>query len=122
EHDFIVHPDGNISDIKIKYKGSTNLTLQEDGSLQAATPMGTVTEQTPYAYMQDGQSVATTFVLEGAILSFRTAPYSGTLTIDPVIEWGTYFGGTANEALGALDMTTDSWGNVYLCGATNSMD
>src|SRR5690606_11984474 len=118
EHDFVAQPNGNINDIKMRYNGSVKLELLEDGSLQAITPMGEIAENAPYAYMQDGKAVATSFVLEGGILSFETAPYRGTLTIDPVIEWGTYFGGTGDETGG--DITTDIWGNVYLCGTTTS--
>jgi len=119
EHDFVVHPDGKVADIQIKYSGSTNLKLNADGSLTAHSPMGTITENAPYSIEQSEREVASNFKLENGILSFAVADYSGTLIIDPVLEWGTYFGGSDDETSYAL--TTDKWGNVYMTGTTGSL-
>src|SRR5690606_30264848 len=61
EHDFVVHPKGNITDIKMRYKGSTELGLKPDGSLEAQTPIGKIIENAPYAYTQDGEQVSSAF-------------------------------------------------------------
>jgi len=119
EHDFIVHPGGKVADIQMKYSGSTNLKLNADGSLTAHCPMGTITENAPYSMEQSGKEVASNFKLENGVLSFAVAAYSGTLIIDPILEWGTYFGGSDDETSYAL--TTDKWGSVYMTGSTGSL-
>ncbi len=124
KYDFVVHPGGNAADIKIKYSGTSTLALQENGSLMAYTPSGTVQEKAPYAYSLSGnpgqaaQEVASRFVLENNILSFQTAAYQGTLVIDPELEWATYYGGDLFD-VGACTLV-DSQGNVYMTGAAMS--
>ncbi len=118
EHDFIIHPGGKVSDIRLQYAGATSMHLNEDGSVTASTPFGSVTENTPYCYQQDGQQVAGKFILTNNTISFSTATYEGVLTIDPVLEWGTYFGGSETDY--AEDVVTDKYGNVYITGRTNS--
>jgi hypothetical protein len=119
EHDFIVRPGGKVSDIRLQYAGATELRLNGDGSVTAVTPFGSVKENAPYCFQQDGQQVQGRFLLQNNILSFVTAAYQGALTIDPVLEWGTYFGGS--EVDRAEGITTDKYGNVYITGRTNSL-
>lgn len=119
EHDFVVHPGGKVADIQMQYSGSTNLKLNAAGRLIANSPMGTITESAPYSREQSGKEVISNFKLEKGILSFAVADYSGTLTIDPILEWCTYFGGSDDETSYAL--TTDKWGNVYMTGTTGSL-
>lgn len=128
EYDFVVRPGGNISDIRLKYDGATALKLGNNGTITAATPMGTITEQAPVSFTEaDGRPVASSFVLKGNELSFRTAPHKGTLVIDPTIDWATYYGGSLEDDNGegrfegASDIVaTDAACNVYLGGRTNS--
>lgn len=120
KYDFIVRPGGNVSDIKIKYSGATALTLNRDGSLSAITPMGGIGEQAPISYTQGGRVVDSRFVLSGDVLSYHVAPYTGTLVIDPVLQWSTYCGGLGNDQPSGV--VTDSLGNVYLSGGTLSTD
>jgi len=119
EHDFVVRPGGKVSDIKMQYRGADKVALTANGSLSATTTMGTITEQAPIAHDATGRRVPVRFVLTKDVLQFDVSAYSGTLTIDPVVEWGTYFGGAANDA--GMDLATDKWGYVYLCGSTNSV-
>lgn len=118
EYDFVVHPGGKVKDIRVAYQGAVDLNIDQKGKLQIKTPMGTVTENTPYSFQSDGRTVASRFVLEGNMLGFSTGKYTGTLTIDPVLSWGTYYGGFQGEL--AYGITTDKWANVYLTGQTNS--
>src|SRR5690606_32679894 len=109
EHDFVIRPGGRIQDIRLKYSGATDLRLNPDGSLTTATNLGSITEKAPYSYDEKGKIVASRYVLEGNVLSFAVDEnYSGTLTIDPTVEWGTYFGGTGNER--PFANTTDKYG------------
>jgi hypothetical protein len=120
EYDFVVRQGGKVSDIRLKYSGAEELRLNSNGSLTATTPMGIVTENAPITYQQkDKKSVRSVYQLDGDILSFITADYNGTLVIDPVIEWGTYFGDTENDMINAI--TTGKFHEVYACGITNSL-
>jgi len=118
EYDFLVRPGGNPADIKIKYAGAEQLALNSDGSLSAATPLGKISEQAPYSYDGQGRAVASRFRLEGDVVSFAVGHYSGTLTIDPTVEWATYFGGTSVEA--GRGIALDDYGHVYMAGTTGS--
>jgi hypothetical protein len=119
EHDFIVHPGGKPSDIKLQYSGAAALHLDADGSLLAITPLGSIHEHVPYAYTaKNKRPVKSSFILQGNILSFSTAPSDETIVIDPVLEWGTYFGG--NDVDYISDVVTGNSGRIYTTGATNS--
>ncbi len=120
KYDFIVHETGKVTDIKLKYKGTSSLKLMEDGSIKAETPYGSITEQAPFVYTQaDNKAVASRFILEGQMVSFATGAYSGSLIIDPGVVWATYFGG-GSEAISS-NPTCDRAGNVYMSGSTSSI-
>lgn len=120
EYDFVVGPKGKISDIKIKYSGVEEVKINADGSLTARTPFGSVTENAPYAYQQeDKKRVAAAFMVENNIVSFSAADYIGTLVIDPVLEWATYFGGSEYDAI--MDIAKGIDGMLYAVGNTNSL-
>lgn len=120
EYDFVVHPGGKVSDIRLQYGGATKLALQANGSLLATTPMGKVREQAPHSYDAQGRVVASAFQLEGNTLSFKTDTYQGTLTIDPTVEWGTYFGDLGQDI--AYGVKSDANENIYMTGITASTD
>lgn len=120
EYDFVVHPGANPQDIQLSYNGTTALNVIEAGSLFAQTPLGTITEHSPYAYQQENkQSIAVKFQLQGNTLRFATDPYAGTLVIDPGVDWATYFGGPVNEV--ATTVAFDSRGYVYMAGQAASV-
>ncbi len=118
EYDFIVHPGGRVADIRLKFEGMNTLQINPDGSLKAATDMGSITEHAPQSFEAGGRKVTSRFTLNNNILGFETDPYQGTLTIDPVLEWATYYGGTAEDQ--AASVTTDELYNVYMTGYTRS--
>lgn len=120
KYNFIVHPEGNVADIRLQFEGATGLSLTGEGGFTATTPSGTINEARPYSYEQKSkQYIPSGFELEGNILSFRTAPYHGTLVIDPEIAWSTYYGGTDMEEVNRL--RTDAHGNVFITGITQSV-
>ncbi len=117
EYDFVVRPGGRVSDIRMQYNGAHSLRLESDGTITAVTAMGSVKEGVPACYVA-GRKVASAFTLRNNTVGFRTAPYKGTLIIDPALIWGTYLGGTLNEF--AYGLATDKTGNVYVAGSTAS--
>lgn len=121
EYDFVLRPGGKVSDIQLQYAGATKLTVNSNGSLSATTPFGSVTEAAPVSFQQaDGKPVTSKFVLDNSTLRFSIGSYTGTLVIDPVLQWSTYYGGTGAETIRNGCVTGDQYGNGYLGGTTNS--
>jgi hypothetical protein len=119
EYDFVVRPGGDVNNIKISYTGATNLSIASDGTLAAETPMGKITEHKPYSYeTATGKEVASAFVLDGNIVSFKTGAHNGSLTIDPYLAWSTYYGGTAEDV--AVSIKQSNGGLVYVGGYSAS--
>lgn len=119
EYDFVVQPGADASQIKLKYDGATALKMMEHGGIMAVTPMGNISEQKPIAYESNtGKAVAANFKLKNNILSFETGKHDGKLTIDPVIFWSTYFGGTSEDV--ATCVKVSPGGNIYIGGYTSS--
>ncbi len=119
EYDFIVHPGGRVSDIRMVYSGADGMNIQPDGQLHITTPQGRITERAPYSYEQRSRKpVASRYHLDGHTVRIIPGAYKGTLVIDPVIEWGTYFGDISAD--GATAVTTDKRGYLYMAGTTNS--
>lgn len=117
EHEFIVKPGVNPSVIKIKYSGQTSLNTTSDGSIVATTPLGTITEHAPSSYCTDGTPISSKFKLHGDVLSYDVADVNGGIVIDPIIQWGTYYGAdTSTSPFYAV--ATDDSAYVYLCGLT----
>ncbi len=119
EHDFIIRPDAKVSDIQLQYAGADKMTIDKKGNLVSTTKYGTITEPKPYSYEHSsGRKISSAYILNGNILSFKVDKYSGTLVIDPVIDWATYFGGSEYDEIKDVKMGKDSF--VYVVGSTNS--
>ena len=119
KYDFEVKPGGRVEDIQLSYSGHTELTLQENGSIRIESPLGILTEGSPFTFQQIGdQKVerSSAYQLRDSLISFQVAAYdsSKTLVIDPTLMWATYFGSTAEETGEAV--CTDPSGNVYIAG------
>jgi hypothetical protein len=120
EHDFVIRPGGNVSDIRLQYDGASTISSANNGGLISVTPLGKLTESAPYAYVQQTHMhIPASFVLHDNFLSFSTAAYKGTLIIDPIVDWGTYIGGTDADMI--YDNVIGKDGNIYTTGATSSI-
>ncbi len=120
EYDFVIHPGGKVSDIRLQYEGTTNLNINNDGSFTAATPFGKVTETAPYSFQETGEIVSSRFHLKDNILQFRTGDYTGILTIDPAVVWASYFGGFGLIWDYIQDIAVNKNNEVYAAGETTS--
>jgi len=117
EYDFIVYPQGNINDIKVRYNGATELD-NSDSCFTAFTPLGKIRECSLHSYiLEDGRTVASGFEIIDSALSFHVAKHEGTLVIDPTLEWGTYYGGVNAEGIA---LAKGNSGTVYMAGYTTS--
>ncbi len=119
EYDFIVHPGGNVADIRMEYQGAEKLQQNVTGGLTISTPLGTIQESHPVTYQEDGTVISSNFVVEGNTVGFRTAAHNGKITIDPQVKWGTYVGGNYMFD-DVISLITDSKGNLYCSGQASS--
>lgn len=132
KYDFVVHPGGNVEDIKLKFEGDSALKIKNK-KFTAYTRFGSIEEDAPYAYelqtMPDGKEikkdVAASFVLDDEVLRFETGAYEGTLVIDPTIMWSHYYG-WVNEEIGTAVAVQKFSTNIpfsflaFFIGKTNS--
>ena len=119
KHDYIVAPNVDYKQIKLKVEGAS-VSINKDGSLLLTTPLGKIQEGAPIVY-QNGKQLKANWKLESNILSFEVEHYNPTqeLIIDPVTRvWGTYYGGSGAEE--GHSCASDAAGNVYLTGLTES--
>jgi hypothetical protein len=120
KYEFVVHPGGNPQNIKISWPGAA---ITGTGSkLEYSNPLGSIKESGLYTYLSSGKKVKSAFSLNKGITSFALGKYpkDQTLTIDPYLEWATYYGGSDYEFDPVVDV--DSFGNVYMAGNTKSKD
>ncbi len=126
EHDVIVRPGGDISNVKFAYEGVKGLKVTKEGDLEVSLNDGKIIEKKPVIYQEiKGKRLAVDGsykIFNGNTYGFRVASYdhSKKLVIDPVLVYSTYLGGTDQDTGGSI--TVDSAGNAYVTGFTFSQD
>jgi len=118
-HEFVVKPEGNPDEIKIKVKWA-DVKLRDDGSeIILSTPVGDILDGSIYAYEGD-KRVKVNYVFDGGLLAYDVRGWSRNenLVIDPPLArlWATYYGGSDYDY--AYSVATDQQGNVYVVGYT----
>jgi len=115
KYDFVVHPGADPSQIKLQYKWTDQPQLQDDGSVNISTPMGTITEGAPISYTK-GKQVHTTYNIQDKEIHFNIENYNvaDTLIIDPQLVWATYYAGNGGsgkveDVYGLQDDGTSVW-------------
>ncbi len=101
KYDFVVHPYADPSQIRLSYKWTDKPeenTMENEGSITIATPLGKITEGKPYGY-NSGNAVNVSYNIEDMDISFQTGEYntSETLILDFQRVWATYYGGNSFE-------------------------
>lgn len=116
---FLVNPGANPEDIKIMIMGTSELEVTSEGDLKMKTPIGDVKLSKPHSYQED-KDIPANYIRDGNIYSFHVGNYdtSKNLTIDPILQYGSYLGGTAEDA--GQSITVDDDGNIYITGYTSS--
>lgn len=125
EYDFIVAPGADPGDIELAIEGAESLEIGANGDLIAHLPGGEIRFLEPVIYQREGgakRPVDGGFVLKDARVGFEVGPYDAgrPLIIDPVLIYSTYLGGGDwDETWG---IAVDGAGDVYVTGATGSVD
>ncbi|MDP1726036.1 MAG: SBBP repeat-containing protein [Bacteroidota bacterium] len=124
KYNFVIHPGGNINDIKFKFVGANNTSLTSDGNILIETSCGNVTENIPLSYQLEENGRQRNVKAGFKKLSLNIYGInagiidpSHTLIIDPT-PWATYFGGDQDDYVNGI--TNDVSGNLYVSGDTYS--
>jgi len=127
EYDFLIAPQGDPSDISIRFDGINGVNIDPEGNLIVSNDWGEVIQKKPVAYQQVGNikvNIETRYVVKpdqtvGFIIE---SEYHSSLpfVIDPVLSFSTYLGGGNSSA--GYDIALDDDGNMYVVGVTSSTD
>lgn len=130
EHDYLVAPNADPGQIQMQFRGATprldgetgELVLQQPGGFAAAIRL-----ERPVAYQlfEDGtrRHVAASYRLRAdgeAQFTLGNYDHARPLVIDPVILYGTYFGGNADDSI--VDLKLGSDGSIFLLITGDSTD
>jgi hypothetical protein len=124
EYDLVVAPGADPSAARLSIQGAQALKLDSQGNLLIQTAGGQVVEQAPTLYQVQGssrQAVSGSYVLNAnGTVGFQVGAYdpSRPLTIDPVLNYSTYLGGSGTDS--GYGVAVDAAGNAYLVGTTAS--
>jgi hypothetical protein len=126
EYDWNVHPGADPTAIKLRFAGVDGLTTDSAGNLRLRIGTAELVQKAPDAYQIIGgvrQEVDASYVVgaDGTV-SLRLGHYDASvaLTIDPVLVYSTYLGGSGVDSAAAV--TVDAAGNTYVTGTTYSSD
>ena len=131
KYSFLLEPGADPSQIRLEYRGTTAVRLDEAGRLVVATPLGELQESAPYVFQEwDGQRVEVAAAYDLVVVEetgtaqvgFRLGAYDPTrpLVIDPTVSiaYAGYVGGASNDTAKAIALGSD--GSAYLAGSTAS--
>ncbi len=139
EYDFEVAPGADPRQIALRFQGQERANLDAGGNLILASGGHEVSLKAPRIYQEFGterRPVAGRFVLrQDGEVSFELAAYDRrrALVIDPELTYSTWLGGSALESCSAMLLVAsppsgcpaiaiDPSSNIYIAGATTSVD
>lgn len=127
EYDFVVAPGADPDRIRLEFVGASAVELEDSGDLRVTLGPDAVRWRRPIAWQEragrERDPVPAAYHLEGGNrVGFRLGDYdrSRPLVIDPVLHYGTLLGGTNYDRAAGIAM--DAAGNVYIAGATLSVN
>jgi len=128
ENDFIIHPDGNIDDIGLRYNNVECMSINNNGELIYKIGSAKFKEIIPEAFqIIHGRKINVELkyvLMSGNLVKFKAAKYNHDfdLIIDPQLFYLSYFGGSGDDFLYQSNIEKDIEGNIYFCGRTTSDD
>jgi len=132
EYDFVIAAHADPKLIVLAFEGAGRPDIDSAGALVVRTAAGILRQPRPVAYQQiDGirQRIDTSYRVDRAgHVRFELSAYDHAqpVVIDPLIEYASYLGGSADEAdepfEGIEGVAVDGAGNFYVAGTTQSAD
>lgn len=126
EFDVALAPSVDPGQVKLRIRGARQLSIAHDGALVLSTAGEPLTLRAPVAYQSVGGTrtpVAARFrKLSADEVGFSVGDYNHAqpLTIDPVLVYATYLGGSYFDSINAV--AADAGGNAYVTGNADSCD
>jgi hypothetical protein len=122
KYEFVVHPGGNVADIRMCHEGYDAFESVADGSLRLHWAHGYTHEGAPFSYQDFPtglRALRSSYRVAGDQVQFDVDAYDASrpLVIDP---FSTYYGGSSFAKLRGL--TCDSANAVIASGFTNAYD
>ncbi|MFA5670723.1 MAG: hypothetical protein WC967_15920, partial [Balneolaceae bacterium] len=124
KYDIVLKSGANINDVRLKFEGA-NLSLR-DNQLIIKTEFGEIVEDIPLSFINEDKNseveVAYKLVGKNTIgFELKSQIAYNSLTIDPVMEWNTYFNQVANPdsysaSINYLESHLDDDGNYFIYG------
>ncbi|MGL4736169.1 MAG: SBBP repeat-containing protein, partial [Cellulosilyticaceae bacterium] len=124
EYDFVVKPGVDAGQIRLSFQGVSQISLDGEGHLVLSGEMGEYKMLKPHVTVEVNgakQSVACDYeIREDKSVGMKLESYdpSGTLTIDPILEYSSYLGGLREDR--AYGIAVDTNGNACVVGSTSS--
>ncbi len=121
KYDLIVHPDADLSDIRIQIDGANDLSINPQGDLVIRTKYWDILDSGLVSYYEDGSGgpIPCKFELMNDYeykISLGAFDKSRSVVIDPVIHYSTFIGGSGYDI--GSDIAIDTSGNAYITGWT----
>ena len=118
KYSFILHPGANPNNISIQWEGLDKIRENEFGLAYLKDEI-LLQEKKVYSFDDEGSTIGSKLLVNNNNqIKFELEKYNSkrTITIDPSLSWGTFFGGTSTDYLKGL--AVDSNGNAYVAGIT----
>ncbi|MCK5561450.1 MAG: SBBP repeat-containing protein, partial [Thermoplasmata archaeon] len=126
KYDFIIHPNGDPSDIVMSYEGAQELYIDSIGNLRIQTPFGDIVDSELFIYQNINNiknKIEGKFILLGSkIYGFKLMTeydLEKELVIDPLV-YSTLVGSIGDDW--GYSIKADSSGNAYITGCTDASD
>jgi hypothetical protein len=128
EYDFVVAPGADAKAIALSISGARKLEIDSRGDVLMSVAGAKVALRKPLIYQEvngERREIAGNYAIgSDRRIHFAVAEYDHTqpLTIDPILDYSTFLGGSGTFGDLATGLALDASGNAYLVGATTSTD
>jgi hypothetical protein len=128
EYDFVVAPGADAKAIALDVQGASKLLIDQHGNLLMKVEGGDVELQKPVIFQEvngERREIAGNYAIaNNHEVRFSISNYDASrpLTIDPVLNYVTYLGGSGSLGDVARGIALDTAGDAYVAGQTSSTD
>ncbi|WP_309495554.1 SBBP repeat-containing protein [Mechercharimyces sp. CAU 1602] len=125
KYDILLQPGADITSIRLRYQTANHVEIDSNQNLNVIFSHGAIQEKQPLSFQAEASvPLSTRFLLDedGSIGFAIDDEYDPTLplTIDPIVIYSTYLGGSSIESGTGIEVDSDR--NSYITGVTSSTD